>query len=177
MPVIPTSEGRLILVPEGVLRLPLPTPVPPKPPKKYKTHKTRQRRIREVPGYMEWFTERSEQLLRVRPVKRGRRIGQPAGWYEKDANEAWVKARELAKRDMEKIKKTVELDARAEEALESALEVMRSPMSQGTKLAAAKLVLEYTKAKPASESKVTVNAAEAWLASIAESDDDTEGNP
>lgn len=69
-------------------------------------------------------------------------------------------------------------DPRAVEALQAALETMRVPSNQGTKLAAAKLILEYTKAKPAAKSEVTVNKAEEWLAAIAQeekNDSDEEG--
>ena len=72
---------------------------------------------------------------------------------------------------------TPEDDPRADEALKAALETMRTPANQQTKLAAAKLILEYTKAKPASKSEVTVNKAEEWLAAITseEKHDDEEG--
>lgn len=62
---------------------------------------------------------------------------------------------------------TPEDDPRATEALEAAVVTMRSPQNQGLKLAAAKLILEYTKSKPAAKSEVSINAAEAWLAEVA----------
>ena len=54
----------------------------------------------------------------------------------------------------------------AEEALEGAITVLRQPSSQQTKLAAAKLTLEFTKTKPVAKSEVSVNKAEEWLASL-----------
>jgi hypothetical protein len=56
----------------------------------------------------------------------------------------------------------------AREALHTALEVMRMPGDPKSKLAAARLVLDFTKAKPASKSEVTINTAEEWLAQVTE---------
>ena len=58
------------------------------------------------------------------------------------------------------------------EAMTGALTVLRNPNSQQTKLAAAKLLLDFSKTKPVAKSEVSINAAEAWLASLA--DDNTE---
>jgi hypothetical protein len=74
---------------------------------------------------------------------------------------------------MENIKREVpDLDPRAEEALESACLVLRTSNQAATKLQAARLILDFTKAKPASKSTVTVKTAEDWLSSIAEGDND-----
>jgi phosphoribosylpyrophosphate synthetase len=98
------------------------------------------------------------------------REGVPDGmrkWQAAPLNEA---ARQSAKETMSKLEKAgvlVDDSEDAKEALQSAITSMRQPGSKQVGLAAAKLVLEYTKAKPASKSDITVNKAEEWLAAIA----------
>jgi hypothetical protein len=70
---------------------------------------------------------------------------------------------------------TNEDDPRAVKALQAAVEVMNTPANQQTKLAAARLILDYTKSKPASKSEVTVNKAEEWLAAVNREESDAEG--
>lgn len=205
MPVIPTTDGKLIEVEEGTLR------PPPKAPKvkktgNYKGNKLKgekkskprpknltkrgmrlsrersgdrsglRRKHLEVVGFKEWMARRASELIAVLPKNTvGRKVGQPDGMLIEQAEEAWAIARAKAKEDMANIKKVMDIgDERAEEALLATIEVMRSPMNQATKLQAARQVLEWTKAKPANKSEVTVNAAEAWLASIAEDAKDDE---
>lgn len=133
----------------------------------------------EVPGQAEWVAMRKAQMapfmtneFRVLiglPPKT--RFGIPDGMRAEDAEKQWARARERAKKDIQNMKDTgvIDLnDARAEEALETTLTVMRSPMNQQTQLAAARQVLEWTKAKPAAKTEMTVNAAEAWLSQIAD---------
>ena len=56
-------------------------------------------------------------------------------------------------------------DAKA--ALAVGVAVMKNPtLSAKDQLAGARMVLEWTQAKPASKSEVVVNEAEAWLASL-----------
>lgn len=59
-------------------------------------------------------------------------------------------------------------DAQAREALHKALEVMRMPLPAKDLLAAARLVLDFTKAKPAQKQEITVNTAEEWLQAVVE---------
>lgn len=100
--------------------------------------------------------------------------GRPLGSYDgirKDERErinaeAKMFAQETMKKMADKGIVTTEDDPRAVEALSAAVETMRKPANQQTKLAAAKLILEYTKAKPAAKSEVTLNKAEEWLAAI-----------
>jgi hypothetical protein len=59
-------------------------------------------------------------------------------------------------------------DARmAKEALMDAITVMRTEYNQRARLAAARMVLEFTMGKPAQQRGVTVKTAEKWIASIA----------
>ena len=103
------------------------------------------------------------------------RWGVPDGMTREQAAPIWEASRQRAKEDMAKLQEAGVInpdDTNANEAMQNALEVMRSPMNQDMRLKAAKLVLEYTKAKPVSKSEVTVNAAEAWLASLIDGDKD-----
>lgn len=121
-----------------------------------------------IPGYIQWRNLRGEEIRNASGKKQGRKLGQADGLTPAQTDRLWAEARRKARSDMENIKKVVpDLGAAAQEALYETLTVMRSPMSQQVKLAAAKQVLEYTMAKPVAKSEVTVNAAEKWLAELA----------
>jgi len=96
------------------------------------------------------------------------RRGIPDGMTKKEANEMFLEARLKAKEDIlnMKVNGDLEIDPRAEEALETAITIMRSKMNQRDQLAAARLVLEYTKAKPQAKSEVTVKGTEDWIFQI-----------
>lgn len=191
--VIPSTDGRLIEVTEGELKAP--PPAPPKPkrqnknprkkattdhnkpksarryPKMSEDHPTH-RKSREIPGYHAWWKERCRQIQQFfnkpgGPVRR--RFGIPDGMRREDVAAAWDEARRRARMDMENIKTVMpNLDDAASEALENTLTIMRSPMNQDMQLKAARQVLEWTMAKPASKQEMKIDAAEAWLASIAD---------
>ena len=57
-------------------------------------------------------------------------------------------------------------DDYAKEALTTAVEVMRVPGETRERLAAARLVLDFTKTKPVAKSEVTIGKAEEFLASL-----------
>lgn len=148
--------------------------------KKRTLHHTRagQEAPQEIPGHAEWVAMRKAQmapfqtnafrmLLGLAPKSR---FGVPDGMRADEAQKIQQIARERALKDVQNMKDAGVLDPndeRAEEALVATLEVMRGPMNQQTKLAAARQVLEWTKAKPAAKTEMTVNAAEAWLSEIA----------
>jgi hypothetical protein len=194
--IVNIGDGRFIEMPkEGPKASPKAKPKtkPKTAPRKKsetsaKTHKVKKRTLHhtpagrepppEIPGHAEWVAMRKAQMgpfqtnafraLIGLPPKT--RLGVPDGMRVEEAQEAWRRAKELATKDIENMKATGVLDpndARAEEAMEATLEVMRGPMNQQTKLAAARQVLEWTKAKPAAKTEMTVNAAEAWLSEIA----------
>ena len=78
-------------------------------------------------------------------VKRGlcNRFGVPDGMRKAEAMEKWAEARESARITMEQLEQSgvfADADAYAKEAIQGALEVLRSPMSQTFKLQAARLV-------------------------------------
>jgi hypothetical protein len=66
-------------------------------------------------------------------------------------------------------------DEHANEALHTALKVMRGPDNQALRLNAAKLVLEYTKAKPVQRQAVTISTAEDWLEAVTQDAKANEG--
>lgn len=190
MAVISFGDGRLIEHMEGALRVPPPPPAvkkPQKPPKKYPDRRKgvviRGMRFKfdprgpryergalppnpslDIPGYHEWRTMRSAQIRDATP--QARRLGRANGMSQRQSDAKWAIARKRARKDMEKIKQLFDVDAAGEEALESTLAVMRSPMDQKTRLAAAKQILEYCRIKPIAKSEVTINAAEKWLAEL-----------
>jgi len=63
-------------------------------------------------------------------------------------------------------------DEYAKAALETAVEVMRMVGDNRERVAAARLVLDFTKQKPASKNEVAISKAEDFLASLVEDDDD-----
>jgi hypothetical protein len=150
--VIPTSEGRLIEIEEGGLRSP------------HSVEEIKLHPLSNIPGMAEWMARRVSEI--TRNDKRGRKLGDTVGMKRSSARQRWTEARRKAREDMAKIKEKLVLSEAAEEALEGALVVMRSPQNQGIKLQAAKLVLDFTMAKPESKSKVTVQSAEDWLETL-----------
>jgi len=191
--LIDIGDGRIIEWSEGEIDPPSPPRVKNPGSRAGKRQKTKERvrykqpprenwnplgkACERIPGFREWFSRRSAQLRAVEclETKRATRFGIPDGMRRRTADELWAEARRKAKATMTALKDAGALkdaDDRAEMALEAALEVMHSPLNQQTKLAAARLVLEWTKAKPAAKQEVTVNAAEAWLAQLAEGGDD-----
>lgn len=101
----------------------------------------------------------------------GRQKGIPYGWRSKDWN---ALKNHLAPQidqitdhiwsnyvDIENLTE----EAMAKEALRTAVEIMRMPTTKD-RLTAAKLILDFTKQKPAEKKDVQINAAEAFLDSI-----------
>lgn len=185
--IIHIGDGRYVhKTEEGVF---IPLPPPPRKGKPYKYNKERWAKPEKVPSHsrpnkkndkaiyaatISGYTEFSAfwHEIRCKYGFNGRKVGHPWGIREKKLARLQKKAAKQVQKDMENIKKKLELDEVAEEALTGALTVLRNPNSQQTKLSAAKLLLEFSKTKPVAKSEVSINAAEAWLASLA--DDDTE---
>ena len=63
-------------------------------------------------------------------------------------------------------------DEYAKAALETAVEVMRMVGDNRERVAAARLVLDFTKQKPASKNEVAISKAEDFLASLVEDNED-----
>lgn len=97
----------------------------------------------------------------------GRPFGVPDGHTAESIapvrREAKIYAKKVVKVMSEKF--NIE-DQYQKEALETAVEVMRVDGQAREKLAAARLVLDFTKSKPVSKSDVTLSAAEDFLAQV-----------
>jgi hypothetical protein len=114
---------------------------------------------------------RNAQKLREDPNFKGRH-GVPDGYSKAEAEKMWAEVRAKAKetiKQMEDQHILDDADDMAKAALAGAIEVLLSPVNQQHKLQAARLILDFTKAKPASKSEITVNKAEEWLAQVASS--------
>jgi hypothetical protein len=95
------------------------------------------------------------------------RFGIPDGMRKWESDIEWNFARMYAK-EVTKImvdNGTIE-DPKVEEAFKAAVEVLHSPMTQTIKLQAARLILDFCKAKPVQKSEVTVATAEDWLKQV-----------
>jgi hypothetical protein len=183
--VIHIGDGRYIEHTEGALYAPPPEPKrswqrkfkdpnrKPTPSLHRKPKRTRgpfdYEAVASLPGYEEYH--RYMTTLANRYFFGGHPKGQTEGYNKVTLKRERTRALKQVKIDMENIKKKVEVSEMAEEALEGALLVMRAPNTQQTKLAAAKLILEFTRSKPVAKSEVSVNKAEEWLASLAHDED------
>lgn len=152
-------------------------------PQRYTATRTRPRRTNPAvsaaqkalwadPVYREKMMEKRKAAgIALRGFKS--RVGVPDGMRKAEAYPLIEAAKESAKETMSELKQAGVLDGvdpRAEEALETAIKVMRSPGDKKITLAAASLVLTFTKSKPASKSEISVNKAEDWLAAVAGKD-------
>jgi hypothetical protein len=181
--IIHIGDGRYVhKTEEGVFE---PLPPPPLKGRPYKYNKERWAAVEKVPSHSRPNKKNEKAILKAtlpgyieyslffHSFKTkygfiGRKVGHPWGYREGKLAELQKEAAKQVQKDMENIKKKLELDEVAEEAMVGALTVLRNPNSQQTKLTAAKLLLEFSKTKPVAKSEVSVNAAEAWLASLAD---------
>ena len=131
--------------------------------------------IEKMPGWFDWASMRRKQLYAATGVpttlkKPGRIAGVINGKTFAQTQVALKRGRKIAMEDMKNIKAKVDpLDDKAEEALAATLTILRTKeVAHVTKLAAARLLLDFTKSKPSSKSEVTVKSAEDWLAQIAD---------
>ena len=116
-------------------------------------------------------------MLLNRKNKGGRPLNVPDGYGGGKIKPIVDQAKKDAKRFVKIMKEEHNLDdPRAEEALETAVEIMRTPVHNRDRLQAAKLILDFTKVKPVAKSEVTIGNAEAFLSSLLDGDNsgDTE---
>ena len=116
-------------------------------------------------------TEEGRALRKQWSTKKRKNAGRPQGTPDGYTLEAITPIREQAKRDAERIvaimSKENEIDdVYAIEALKAAVEIMREPGQNRDRLTAARMVLDFTKTKPAAKSEVTIGKAEAFLESL-----------
>lgn len=115
----------------------------------------------------EEHSERSRKGAYARKTHGSVGAGAPPGWTKRE----YMLATEIAKTEAQRILKRMEKDSGellpedqlARECLKTAYEIMRSPTKPADKLKAIKTILEFTKAKPATKSDVTVRTAEDFL--------------
>ena len=121
-------------------------------------------------------TEEGRQKRKEWSARKRKNPGRPKGVPDGYTKETIKPIREKAKQFAEEYvtKKTDIKNEFAKEALTTAVEVMRCPGETKERLAAARLVLEFTEAKPASKSDVTLHQAEVWLEELAAEDDKEE---
>lgn len=105
--------------------------------------------------------------------------GRPKGVPDGHTAETIKPIREQAKKDAKKVVKIMSEkfnieDEYQKEALRTAVEVMRIDGQTRERLAAARLVLDFTKSKPASKSDVSIHKAEDFLASLLVEDEQTD---
>lgn len=123
--------------------------------------------------------EKFREMLKNRKNKGGRPLGVPDGHSTETIKPIIDKAKEDAKKAVSIMKKQYDIeDRRAEEALETAVEIMRTPVHNRDRLQAAKLILDFTKVKPVAKSEVVIGNAEAFLSSLLDDDkgDNSDGN-
>lgn len=102
----------------------------------------------------------------------GRTRGVPDGYTKETIEPIRQKAKDEAEIIVAKI--APDENEFAVEALKTAVEVMRVPGETRERLAAARLVLDFTKTKPAAKQEVSINKAEDFLDSLLEESKDEE---
>ena len=101
-----------------------------------------------------------------RPRKNpGRPKGVPDGYRKNTIEPLRQELRGEAEKVVEVMTKKLDVnpDEYATEALVTAVEIMRSPDATRDRLSAARLVLDFTKQKPASKSEMAISQAESFL--------------
>lgn len=124
-------------------------------------------------------TEEGRALRKQWSTKPRKNGGRPKGTPDGYTLEAITPIREQAKKDAERIVAKMTKDNNIDdeyaiEALKAAVEIMREPGQNRDRLTAARMVLDFTKTKPAAKSEVTIGRAEAFLESLLVSDDEEE---
>ncbi|MAJ57220.1 MAG: hypothetical protein CMI74_04035 [Candidatus Pelagibacter sp.] len=103
------------------------------------------------------------------PKKAGRPKGVPDGFTRETIAPIKAEAQIYAKKVVEIMSdKYIIEDQYQKEALTTAVELMRMEGQARERLAAARLVLDFTKSKPATKSDVSISKAEDFLASLLE---------
>jgi hypothetical protein len=123
-------------------------------------------------------TEEGRALRRqwsTKPRKNGGRPkGVPDGYRKETIEPIRREIKAEAKRVVEIMAEKFNIeDEYAKTALETAVEVMKCPGDNRERVAAARLVLDFTKSKPAAKSEVSISKAEDFLASLV--DDEADG--
>lgn len=124
-------------------------------------------------------TPEGRELRRQWSNKPRKNAGRPKGVPDGYTKAQIEPLRDNAKKEAETLvnvmadKYEIEYDY-SREALQTAVEIMRVPGETRERLSAARLILDYTKAKPVSKSEVAISKAEDFLASLLDEDDGQE---
>jgi len=119
--------------------------------------------------------ENRSRLMKEHPERFFRR-GVPNGMRKRDAIPLWERARELSTRFIKLMEEAGEVpvvvvpdsdEEKAKQALAEAFTLAVGPSTQQIKIQAINTVLAYTKSKPESKSKLTLDKAEDFLAAVA----------
>lgn len=137
----------------------------------------------QTPEFREKMRLRNEHTAALREANPAKfnRAGVPDGMRRAQAEPLWARARKLADRFIQLMKETDQLPtlpmeaiavpetdaAKAEVALREAFILAVGPSDQKIKIQAINTVLNFTKSKPESRSKLTLNKAEDFLDAIA----------
>ena len=141
--------------------------------------KKKRREWMRTPAGRRW-RRLSSRLMKKRQremPERMNRHGIVNGSNRAEAKEKWRAAIISAKETMTELLQSAAIpvpkttdEMAAYEALEKSLIIMRSPVNVREQLAAAKIVLDFTKAKPAQKQDITVSSTESWLKQVIEDD-------
>lgn len=118
-------------------------------------------------------TPEGRELRKQWSTKPRKQAGRPKGVPDGFRREQIEPIRAKAQKEAEQVVKIMAEeygveDTYAQEALTTAVEVMRVPGETRERLAAARLVLDFTKTKPVAKSEVTIGKAEEFLSSLLE---------
>lgn len=120
--------------------------------------------------------ERSEYARQLQARRKGpsggRRTGVPRSLTVEQFEARKAEQTQIVKRIMKKMADNGQLpdDPRAVEALETGMVILRTQEDAKLKLAAARMVLDFTKAKPTTKQELTIKTAEDYLDELAEDD-------
>ena len=122
-------------------------------------------------------TEEGRALRRKWSTKPKRTAGRPRGVPDGYTRERIEPVRAAIKDEAKRIVKKMSQDYNIEDeyaktALETAVEVMRCPGDNRERVAAARLVLDFTKSKPVSKNELAISKAEDFLAGLLADEDD-----
>lgn len=122
-------------------------------------------------------TEEGRALRRKWSTKPRRNGGRPRGVPDGHRKETIEPIRAKAKAEAKEVVKIMAEkydieDEYAKTALETAVEVMKVVGDNRERVAAARLVLDFTKSKPSAKSEVSISKAEDFLASLVADDED-----
>jgi hypothetical protein len=142
--------------------------------KKYPQRAPKRNYFAELSKTAEGRAKRAEWAKKPRKNP-GRPAGVPHGYTKETIEPLRAKAKQEAERFVQIMSDNGEApeDDFAKEALKTAVEVMRVPGETRERLAAARLVLDFTKQKPASKSDVTIGKAEGFLEGLLEQEEES----